>query len=484
MGRTYCELLGGKFPSSLQALWEAGLSGFGGTSELKRGVTSLLDREHWLVLYDPQCRSVAIDLESRFSEAALGSVKLSDLRNFAHGRHHWLAKYPKSSAILVLSQPNSRSLANQTLDLVPKSIPRLHLALSDEPVASLLAGILASMHIAGWMGEFRKIDPGRPGVPEFGRRLYNLTKPLSPADRTTASQRAIERKAGLTWNYLDAAGLADLWQRALDAFRSQLESKPIRAIVFDYDGTLVSLNGRFEPATQPVADLLDTLLRHGIIVGIATGRGRSARKDLRQVMSQKFWPDTIIGYHNGAEISSLDDDSLPNRDHPVDPAVSEGLRILQEHSGISSRLKLDPSPFQIGVQWEREVFGMSIWQFLEPLIPKLHALDLTVASSGHSVDILAPGISKRSVATELQKRFRLRDEEVLCIGDQGRAPGNDSELLAHFPSLSVAAVSQDPRTCWRLSPAMISGPSATVWYLSKLTFKQGAARFRKGSLAK
>src|SRR6185295_15542159 len=105
-------------------------------------------------------------------------------------------------------------------------------------------------------------------------------------------------------------------------------SRPIRAIVFDYDGTLVSLNGRFKPATQPVADMLDSLLSQGIVVGVATGRGRSVRKDLRQVISQNFWSETIIGYHNGAEIGSLDDDRLPNREHSVDPAVSQGLRIL------------------------------------------------------------------------------------------------------------------------------------------------------------
>jgi len=44
------------------------------------------------VVYSPFLKCVAVDIESKFTEAGLGSVNISDLRNFAHGRHHWFSK--------------------------------------------------------------------------------------------------------------------------------------------------------------------------------------------------------------------------------------------------------------------------------------------------------------------------------------------------------------------------------------------------------
>src|SRR5262245_37046615 len=53
----------------------------------------LWERETLVVLHGPTTRSAAVDLESKFTEAALGNVRTADYRHFAHGRHHWLAKH-------------------------------------------------------------------------------------------------------------------------------------------------------------------------------------------------------------------------------------------------------------------------------------------------------------------------------------------------------------------------------------------------------
>lgn len=42
-----------------------------------------------IVLFSPMLRALAIDLESKLSEAALLFCQLADLRSFAHGRHLW-----------------------------------------------------------------------------------------------------------------------------------------------------------------------------------------------------------------------------------------------------------------------------------------------------------------------------------------------------------------------------------------------------------
>ena len=79
-------------------------------------LTLLRNDEHWetwhkltiplwtrnttLVLHGPTTRIGAIDLESKFTEAAVGNLQIADYRNFAHGRHHWLAKRASESAVL------------------------------------------------------------------------------------------------------------------------------------------------------------------------------------------------------------------------------------------------------------------------------------------------------------------------------------------------------------------------------------------------
>lgn len=59
-------------------------------------------RQTTLVLYGPSTRIGAIDLESKFTEAALGNLQLADYRNFGHGRHHWLAKRGETSGVLAV----------------------------------------------------------------------------------------------------------------------------------------------------------------------------------------------------------------------------------------------------------------------------------------------------------------------------------------------------------------------------------------------
>jgi fructoselysine-6-P-deglycase FrlB-like protein len=53
-----------------------------------------------LVLHGSATRVGAVDLESKFTEAALGNLQVADYRNFAHGRHHWLAKRGNTRAVL------------------------------------------------------------------------------------------------------------------------------------------------------------------------------------------------------------------------------------------------------------------------------------------------------------------------------------------------------------------------------------------------
>src|SRR5207249_475048 len=134
----------------------------------------LLTKETIVVLYPPSLRTVAVEIESKFTEAALGHVQTADYRQFAHGRHHWLAKRGDHTAVLALSDGAEDAVATRTLRLLPDAIPTVRLDLPHGGPVACLAGVAHGFELVRQAGVARRIDPGDPDVPEFGRRLYNL----------------------------------------------------------------------------------------------------------------------------------------------------------------------------------------------------------------------------------------------------------------------------------------------------------------------
>ena len=72
----------------------------------------LWERQNLAVLYPPSLLAAASDLESKFTEAAIGNVQTADYRHFAHGRHHWLAKRGNETGVLALITPSIKGSGN------------------------------------------------------------------------------------------------------------------------------------------------------------------------------------------------------------------------------------------------------------------------------------------------------------------------------------------------------------------------------------
>jgi len=485
LARAYSDATNASFPNSLPELMEAALPRSSDLLCLRETFTPLMNREHWLVLYDPSCRSIATDMESRFSEAALGSIKTSDIRNFAHGRHHWIAKREAASAVIILSNPATAKLAAKSLSLLPRSLPRIHLQFSKSSILAPVGGILLSMQIAGWVGDHRGIDPGKPGVPEFGRRLYNLSASVSSAAAPKSRLQTVSRKARVTVESLRSSRLDKVWEKSLSDFCELLYRTPIKGIVFDYDGTLVDVDKRYDPPSAEMSSALVRLIEAGVRIGVATGRGRSARRDLQKVIPTEYWPCVLVGYHNGSELGTLGNDTVPeSMNDSRHPAIAKALEILERQTAIWQSVTADPSHSQISLQWKAQILGWHLSALLEPVLPELRNLGIRLVSSGHSIDLLAPGVSKREVVSRLAESAGVPLSEILAIGDRGRPPGNDAEMLSHNLSLSVDETSDEASTCWRLSPPMLKGSPATLWYLRRLTTRRkypDAVFFKKGS---
>jgi fructoselysine-6-P-deglycase FrlB-like protein len=446
----------------------------------------LWSRPTTVVLYGPSTRAGATDLESKFTEAALGNLQLADYRNFAHGRHHWLAKRGETSAVLALVTDNDRALAERTLALIPPDIPQARVSLPGDGIAPAIASLIAALRIAGWAGEARGIDPGRPGVPEFGRKLYNLPLPRSPRAKHISglSERdaaAITRKAGVTPARLAATGEIDRWRRALQDFRNQLHDTPFAGVVLDYDGTIVDTRYRFAPASEVMSEQLARIARAGAYLAIATGRGASVRRDLQARLPRDLWPYILVGYYNGAEIAALHDDSAPDGSGTTCAALAPLADALRSQPELAHLARQTERRYQITLEPARVMPESRLWDLAHQVILMTGMAGISVTRSSHSVDIVANGVSKLNVLHRV--RERVGSMPVLAIGDRGRWPGNDYELLREPFALGVDEISVDPATCWNLAAQGQRGPRATLEYLSSLEAHDGLLRFRPGALS-
>lgn len=249
--------------------------------------------------------------------------------------------------------------------------------------------------------------------------------------------------------------------------------------MLDYDGTLCSAQRRFEGPTEDLARELIKLLEGGVTIGIATGRGRSVRTDLQKYLPEEHWSSILIGYYNASDISTLDDGEAPDRSETLMEPLDSVHAILQKDTLLRETCSWTLRPRQITFEPHEWLRGFRLWERIYERLGVFRASGVRAVSSTHSVDVIGPEVSKLNVLSELLLRGAVSERSrILCIGDRGRWPGNDYELLAHAFALSADEVSDDPFTGWNFAPAGCRGTQATRHYLSRAEMESGGFRLR------
>lgn len=441
-----CDLLPNSF-EDLMAHVDAG-------ADFDANLRSVLGRKTVSVLYSPTLAAAATDLESRFVEGALGNLHAADWRNFGHGRHHWFAKRSHETGIIALVGESDTSLARRTLETLPAEIPRAVVTFAGDADIQAIGALTIALRIAGAAGDVVGIDPGRPGVPEFGRKLFGLGPRLT---RPSASEAAIQRKSRV------APEIECLFRNRYPQVLAEIASARACGIVLDYDGTLCDRRRRFDPLDDVIADRLNELAATGTVIGIATGRGQSAGAMLQSVFPRDVWSRVLVGYYNGAIIAPL----------------GAALEIGGENADIASEVgkhlqtwfpqaKIDVRNCQVSADGFRHGQLSAIAHTTARLLAAENLPSYVVCSS-HSIDVLLTPRRKSSVVEAVRAAAGDRNGMVIRIGDRGTWPGNDFDLLSDPLGLSVDEVSRDPDHCWNLSPPGLVGPQATLHYLQRVT---------------
>lgn len=430
--------------------------------------------QNFIVMYGATGEPVAWDIESKLTEAALGSALLSDYRNFGHGRHHWFDKRGENSCIIALVTPVERELAYKTIGCLPKSVPVIYIETElDGPQASIDM-LLKAFRFVNDLGEARGIDPGKPGVPGYGRLLYNLdyyklTNRILPAEKTL--DVAVLRKLGVAGR--ENAPLWVYYSEACQRFVRQLNRGRFTTVAFDYDGTLSASDrkSRFTNGLcDEIRDALMPLLENGIQIVVATGRGKSVGESFKESIDQKYWLQIKVGYYNGAYLLALgDEDELKKwKKQPFDSELKE----LEEE--LKLRLpagcvgyKFEERSLQLSIEGEMtQTESQLVYDTCREIIWDKQMKGIRVWRSSHSMDIV--------VYREVSKLRMIEDpEQTLCIGDYGTVEGNDYEMLTSKYSLSVDRVSKNIESCWNIAPSGMKGLDATLYYISRMKANEG-----------
>lgn len=470
VAKAYGELNGGpdQFPSDFATLRVAGHPLMRWLATTGPFVDEVARRGALTVLYSPLLRPIATDLESKLSESALLHVQLTDLRSYAHGRHLWLADRPQDCAILALIEPTLANLWNGMRDRFPAGIPTLAMPLAGAAPLDLIAGLVVQMHLVSAIGRRLGKDPGRPTVPAFGSEIHYadlrdaIPLPAEPVDSAEMSKYEV---LGAYWPSQRDHGSM---RRAAQAYRDAVAAQRFRAVVFDYDGTLCSSQRRDGPPPQAIVEHLVRLVRAGVMIGIASGRGGSIQTCLAEILPPDVLAKVQLGLYNGGWIAEAN----------VPPKSSDqSSEFLSHVSRIVGRLRAlgvpilehrTTHPYQVSVRFRDGMATDTMWFVIADALRRA-GLDLSsMVCSKHSVDILAAGISKSRLIAHIIQGWKIDPYQILTVGDQGAWPGNDSALLEHRFSLSVDMPSRRLDRGWKLAPQEKRDVDATLWYLDRM----------------
>lgn len=439
--------------------------------------------ETLILLFDPRLKTIATLLDTSIWEAALPAVQTTDFRNFAHGRHVWLARRPKGTGVLALASRESQGVWDALDALIPADLPRMATCFSGIGRRRVALGVVEGLVLIEALGDLFGVDPGSPGTGSFARPIYN-----DPSLLTLASglSPAVRHKWAAVLRHDDPVDTDRTISQCAAAFRSRMTTARFGGLVLDYDGTVVATDARLLPPAQEIVDELVRLVDGGVAVAFATGRGGSAGETLRQVLPERIHRSVTIGYYNGAHIRTLDidiDHDQPDQDPDIvaiaDWVSAEGL--LRDGKPVKlGRVQLTIDYADLVAKAEFTSAAAS----REPIASGR----LRILSSQHSFDVMKCDTTKLLVVRTLAERLGNSDVAILTIGDSGGPGGNDFELLGGPYSVSVDRVCGRPDGSWSMFGAGVGGPVALLRLLKGIRIEAtsgarlDAAMFSNGGL--
>lgn len=393
--------------------------------------------QYYLAMFGSWARPAALDMESKFSEGGLGSVMAVDYRNFAHGRHNWIHKLGVRTTVVAFITPDTELLAERTLKLLPAATKVIRFATDlSGPNAGLdlLSAVFAFTNV---VGKLVGIDPGRPGVPPYGSRIYRLgpvAKGKSVGEDT--KQAAMDRKLSARGTCQQEADRKNV-DAALKTYIARLRKARFGAVVLDFDGTVVPpASAANAPLDTEVVSTLRALVSNDIALYFATGRGDSIHQTIANIFPSKYHSKVFISYYNGGVTLPVSHAPPRPEDAETFSTLANLLSIVQSDPLVGSITRITNKGFQLTLKATAPAHFRPALASIREAIARDPSSHLRIVQSSHSLDVIPRESSKLNCVRLAQSQLGDR-LSVLTIGDKGSVSGNDFELLTHPLSLSV-----------------------------------------------
>src|SRR4029077_15730957 len=149
------------------------------------------------------------------------------------------------------------------------------------------------------------------------------------------------------------------------------------------------------------------------------GRGDSIQTQLRLVLPETCWADIKLGLFSGGWIGDLSTEIT--QEAQTSEFLNHAVRIVHnlKNAGVPIDAVRPYHPHQVSVRFRSGIEAQGMWFVIVDALRQAGVDFSNVVRSRHSVDILAPGISKSKLITRLIKEHKLDPYQVLTMGDQG-----------------------------------------------------------------
>ena len=145
-----------------------------GMSEHEAFLHKLEGVDSFFILYTGRSYPAALDIESKFSEGAIGNTQLADYRNFAHGRFNWFTQRPGQTGLICLQTPDDMELSETILEKLPVHVPTLRLRTGHSTPLGCIELLIKEHYLCSALADRWGLDISRPSVPEYGKILHSM----------------------------------------------------------------------------------------------------------------------------------------------------------------------------------------------------------------------------------------------------------------------------------------------------------------------
>lgn len=297
-----------------------------------------------------------------------------------------------------------------------------------------------------------------------------------------------------TWVEVEAATKGLLTTPDKQRVRSSLQTAfatHYEAVVCDIDGTLTASDDAKLPTTA-IVDALRGLLRRGVRVILATGRGATAATLIKQILgeldddnlSRRYMYRLACLTHNGATlIEVVPSDGLELVETPlkviVDPAqlhevIASIVRNLAPKGLKEVRARDSGTRIVLTSKEERDALHHALvdeTRARRDIADQMFIRMGQYGSDTFTIDI-NPTTKGRGL-TQLCQRLGIREARCLRLGDRGSSTGNDYDLLKADTAFSAGEVSGDPSSCHVVvdgSGQVLTNAAASEYLLNHLRF--------------